>query len=240
MVDISMAPGPAVPGSGGPGLQHMLGSMLGPVVAQLQVAAAAHGAGRGGAAAAGRGNAAQGGRGAGRGPGRGAAAGRGAAGERRGQPEQGEQVVRVRLLDGAGQPVPAAVPVGGAAGQAAAAAGGEMSEEVAGMAAMLLGQLGVDPAGQQQLLGQFGGIMRALRETSGACLLGGRGGGLICPCLRCLVLLHGSDRGRARPPSLASPCLPCCPFPRLGCLALLLPPSFTTATLPEPAPSPHR
>jgi hypothetical protein len=38
------------------------------------------------------------------------------------------------------------------------------------MAQMMLGQLGVDPGGQQQLMQHFGGIMQALRQSSGACL----------------------------------------------------------------------
>jgi hypothetical protein len=42
-----------------------------------------------------------------------------------------------------------------------------MSPELSNMARLLLAQLGVGPAEQQQLMGQFGGMMAALRSSSG-------------------------------------------------------------------------
>jgi hypothetical protein len=47
-----------------------------------------------------------------------------------------------------------------------------MPPELANMAQMMLGQLGVDPGGQQQLMQHFGGIMQALRQSSGTYVCG--------------------------------------------------------------------
>jgi hypothetical protein len=104
-------------------------------------------------------------------------------------------VIRIEINGPAGQPIPMAFPLGpdaavgftaaaagngapaappaaaapGANADVAAAAG--VSREMADMATALLGTLGVDAGTQHQLLNQFGGIMRALRQTSGAPLL---------------------------------------------------------------------
>ena len=139
------------------------------------------------------------------GPGAGAPAAGGAGGA------QGQPPV-VRLTVGPqGQAVPVAIPLyhpgAAAAGQpgqqqaqqhgqqpgaAAAVQAPPMSAELSNMARLLMAQLGVGPAEQQQLLGQFGGMMAALRSSSGArlppglpppqaavcaCWAGGRGAG---------------------------------------------------------------
>lgn len=179
-VDIAVVQGapmqPGQPGQQAGGWQQMLANILGSMGG---VGAGMPPGGPAGAAPPAGGGVAAGGA-------AGAAAGQAAAGV------AGEQPA-VRLHVGPpGQAVPVAIPlyaVGGAAGQpgapgapagqqppAGTAPGGgqqpaggaaAMSPELSNMARLLMAQLGVGPAEQQQMLGQFGGIMAALRSSSG-------------------------------------------------------------------------
>lgn len=112
-----------------------------------------------------------------------AAAPAGGATARAGTPAQ--PVVRF-AVGPPGQALPVAVPivaVPGAPGAPGAEGSGggapAMPAEVAAVAQRMLSQLGIPPASQQQLLGQFQGITQALRQSSGEPLAvpgGGPGG----------------------------------------------------------------
>lgn len=78
----------------------------------------------------------------------------------------GQPVVRF-TVGPPGQGVPVAVPVVQVPGAGGAGDAPAMPAEVADVAQRLLAQLGVPPAGQQQLLSQFRGITQALRQSSG-------------------------------------------------------------------------
>lgn len=202
--------GPPQPGQQGGGFQQMLASLLGGMGGAAGAAGMPGAPAAGGAAGAAAGQAA------------------GAAGQ--------QPAVRLHVGP-PGQAVPVAIPlfpVGGAAGQrgqpgapgqqqqqqgaasgtGAPPAAGQaapqpagMSPELSNMARLLMAQLGVGPAEQQQLLGQFGGMMAALRSSSG---------GLQAWWATAMGLPLGMDRKGCCAYVPACPCIPIHrPLPRL-------------------------
>lgn len=166
-----LPPGAPAPGgqppAGAASWQQVLAGMLGPMAGQGRAAAAAAGGAAGAAAA--------------RAP--------GAAGAAAQQQQQQPAAVRLNIVDGQGQAVPAAVPLV-AVPPAPGGAPPAMPPELAGMAQTLLAQLGVSPSDQAQLLGQFGGIVRALRQSSRArcsCTRAAASAGCCLPGVACLV-----------------------------------------------------
>lgn len=163
-VDIAVVQAqPGQPQGGAGGWQQMLASLLGPLAGQPPAAGAAPAAG------AQRAGAAQAAAAAGEATSQVAPAGGGQ------QPQQLQQrAVRLNLVDAQGQAIPAVVPLVPVPGAGGAPGGGgegpgappRMPAELARTASAMLGQLGVNPADRQQLLGQFGGIMQALRQSS--------------------------------------------------------------------------